>query len=115
MTDENELTCYFGRWRAKAKPDKAVRLGETLAELMNNQIMPRQEAIGMAVELWEQLLPAELRRHCEIVDIAAGRLKVRVDSPSYLQELRLCSPELLGQFQEYCPRAQIKAIKLVYQ
>ena len=115
MTDENELMRYFGRRRAKAKPDRTVRLGETLAELMNNQIAPRQEAAGLAAELWEQLLPAELRRHCEIVGLAAGRLKVRVDSPSYLQELRLCSSELLSQFQEHCPRAQIKAIKFVYQ
>jgi len=90
---------------------RTARLGDILSELMEQQISPQQARFGSIIELWSQLLPPELHRHCRIADISGGQLKVLVDSPSYMYELRLCSSALLGELQRQCPRARIRKIK----
>ena len=78
---------------------------------MENQILPRQARFEAVVELWSQLLPAELRRHCKLADISGGQLKELVDSPTHLCELQWCSSQLLEELQQQCPRARIREIK----
>jgi len=43
---------------------------------MEEKITPRQGMFESVVRIWGELLPAELSRHCRIVDISAGSLKV---------------------------------------
>ena len=97
----------------RVRPNRATRLGDILSELMENRISPQQARFGTLAELWSELLPAELRRHCKLADIIGGQLKVAVDSPSYANELRWCSAELLDELQRQFPRAKIKGIKVV--
>jgi len=99
--------------RMGIKRRKPRRLGDTLVELMENQIAPRRARFGSVAEVWEQLLPAELRRHCRIADIRGGRLKVVADSPSYQFELRLCSSEFVKELTVRCPRAKVERIEVV--
>ena len=111
--DEREQLRSIVRWRTKHKPDSAARLADALSELMENRISPRHTRFGSVVELWGGLLPAELAQHCKLADISSGQLKVQVDSPSYMHELRLCSSELLSEIQRQCPKARIEKIKFV--
>jgi len=99
--------------RYRKKPDKPVVLGDTVRALVENLVSPRQAVFGPVAQLWNQLLPEELRRHSKISDISDGQMKVQVDSPSHAYELRLCSSELLKKLQQQCPRAKIKKIKFV--
>jgi len=112
MDDSQQLSHIADR-RTKQKPDRTVRLGDTIDQLMESRISPQQARFSAVAELWSQLLPDGLRRHCKIADFNAGQLKVLVDLPPYMHELRLCSSELLKELQQRCPRAQIKRIKLV--
>jgi hypothetical protein len=98
--------------RTRPGSNKAVRLGDVLGELMEGQISPRQARFESIVDLWCQLLPVELRRHCKIADISGGQLKVLVDSSSYANELRWCSSQLLEELGQRCPQARIKRIKV---
>ena len=98
---------------ARKRPQRTARLGDVVRQLMERQILPRQAKFEPVVQLWNQLLPEELRRHCEIVDFSSGQLKVRVDSPSHASELRWCSSQLLDEIQDQCPRAKLKEIKVV--
>jgi predicted nucleic acid-binding Zn ribbon protein len=111
MGESERLRNAMGRRRAG--PDRATRLGDILSELMENRISPQQARFGTLAELWGELLPAELRWHCKLADISGGQLKVVVDSPSYANELRWCSSELLDELQRQFPRAKIKGIKFV--
>jgi len=97
----------------RSKPKSAVRLGDIAKDLMEYRISPQQARFEPIAEAWSQLLPAELRRHCKIVDISGGRLKVQVDLPSYRYELQLCSSQLVAEMQRQCPRARIKQIKFI--
>ena len=97
--------------RKKSQLNRTAKLGDVVKELMDKQISPRHAIFSSVVESWEQLLPSELGRHCEIVDISGGCLKVAVDSPSYMYELRLCSRQILEQLDEQCPRARVRRIE----
>jgi hypothetical protein len=113
--DENRLLCGASntavKWRAGPRSKKTPLLGEAVRQLMDDFVSPRQAIFSAVEHLWNELLPAELARHCRLADIAGGQLKVFVDSPPYMHELRLCSPELLGQFDRRCPQARIKRIQ----
>ena len=109
--DEGEQLRRIVNLRAKPKPNRTTRLGDAVKVLMDERISPRHAMFSLVVEFWNQLLPSELGRHCEIVDISGGRLKVAVDSPSYMYELRLCSRQILEQLQQQCPQAHIRKIE----
>ena len=113
MNEGKQLLYNAVEGRRLRKADRTVRLGDTVQQFMAEQVSPRQARFGAVAELWGQLLPAELCRHCEIVDISGGQLKVRVDSPAYKYELQLCSSELLEELQEQCPKARLTEIKFV--
>jgi len=117
MTDESKQLYNSGmvgiRQRPEPRYDRIARLGEVVGQLMDSRILPRQARFGMVAELWGRLLPVELRRHCEVADISGGQLKVRVDSPAYASELRLCCPRLLEELQRQCPRVKIKRVKFI--
>lgn len=93
--------------------DGFTTLGQAAEQFMNSQVTPQQRKYGDVVEVWEHVLPDELFRHCEIVDISGGNLSVQVDSPSYKYELHLCSSEILKELQKECPRARLTKIKLI--
>ena len=111
--DEIERLQNTLRCRRSRKPYSAAGLGQVAQQLLDRQISPRQAVFSEVAETWSEMLPAELGRHCEIVDISAGLLKVQVDSPSYMYELQLCSSELLDELRQECPRARLTKIKFV--
>lgn len=113
MTIEDEQLYSAVQWQRKQRRGEAVRLGDVTRELMENRISPQQARFGPITEIWNRLLPEELRRHCKIAGFSAGRLKVLVDLPAYMYEMQLCSSEILSELRRQCPRAHIKKIKFV--
>jgi hypothetical protein len=113
MVKEDEQLRRAVERQASYRADKSfTSLGDVLSELVEGRISPQQTRFELITEAWSQLLPTELYQHCKIVDISGGRLKVTVDSPSYMYEMRLLSRELLRELAQWCPRARIKEIKL---
>ena len=94
--------------RPKAK--KAFAIGALVGDILDKQILPSQKQFGPVVEVWQQLLPDELREHCRLDSVRGGRLKVLVDSPSYLHELQSCRNELLERLQDGCKSARLSGI-----
>ncbi|MDT8301529.1 MAG: DUF721 domain-containing protein [Sedimentisphaerales bacterium] len=95
------------------KLDRTAKVGDVARMFVTKWVSPRQARFGAIVEVWSRLIPAELSKHCEIVDLDGGKLKVSVDSPSYKYELQLCSSELLKELQQQCPRVRLTEIKFV--
>jgi predicted nucleic acid-binding Zn ribbon protein len=91
--------------------DNTASLGDVLSGLMGDRISPRQEMFGLIAGAWSQLLPVELCQHCKIAEVSNGRLKVFVDSSSYMYEMQLLSSELLKELASQCPQAKIREIK----
>jgi len=87
------------------------RLGDVVQQFMDERISPRHRRFAAITEVWSVLLPEELCRHCRLGDFSGGQLKVFVDSPSYMHELRLCGPQLLSELQERCRSARVRTIK----
>ena len=99
--------------RQRKRYDRFVKIGQAAEQFFAGQVLPQQKKYGDVIEVWEQVLPEELSKHCEIVEISNGSLSVRVSSPSHKYELRLCSPAILKELQKECPRARITKVKLL--
>jgi hypothetical protein len=113
MGQEEQLLQKAAEKHCIRKSDRTVRLGDIAQQFLTEQVSPKQAKFSLVAEIWNQLLPEELRKHCEIVDISGGKLKVRIDSPAYKYELQLCSAELLKELQQQCPKARLTEIKFV--
>jgi len=94
-------------------PTQVTKLGDVMQELLENRILPLQIKFSLINELWDQLIPAELRQHCRIAGISGRRLKVLADSPSFASELRWHSQSLLKEIEQQCPKVGIKDIECV--
>ncbi|MHC4157670.1 MAG: DciA family protein [Planctomycetota bacterium] len=112
MINDWEQLRNITRWRRR-QPRQAVKLGNVINELVENRISPQQSKYMLITELWNELLPEELCRHCRITGISGGRLKVLVDSPSFASELRWHSAGLLEEIKQQCPQARIKDIQCI--
>jgi len=99
------------RSTVNGRADRVVRLDSAVQELVGGRISPQQDIFASIDKLWSQLLPSGLIQHCKIDDVSGGQLKVKVDSPLYVHELRLICSELLKELQKQCPKARIKKIK----
>jgi hypothetical protein len=88
------------------QPLEACRLGDVVSEYLIRQVGPRQAYFYKVVEAWGELIPAHLQEHCTLADLSEGQLKVTVDSPVYLYELRLHRDELLQQLRRRAGRTQ---------
>ena len=113
MMDEGGELHNIAKKQTERKRGTTVRLAEVARRVMDERISPRQAKLGSVIELWSELLPDELARHCKLVDVTAGQLKVQVDSPSYASELRWCSSQLIEELQRHCPQAGIKKVKFI--
>jgi len=87
------------------------RLFDVVRQLLEERIGPRQDVFACVSQLWEELLPETLRQHCRLDGISGGCLKVLVDSPCYMHELRFLSESLLDELNRSCPKARITRIK----
>jgi len=112
MIRGNRQDKYAGRNPTADIANGAVKLGQVVRQVLENQISPRQGRFSAVIESWQRLVPVEFACHCKIIDLRAGVLKVTVDSPSYMYELQLCRSALLSELQRQCPVARIGKIEL---
>jgi len=80
---------------------------------MDERVCARYEQAERLRQSWLEVVPAELAAHCRIEEFAAGVLKVVVDGPAYMHELRLAKRELCDQLNSLAPRCAVKYIKIV--
>ena len=109
--NEDEQLRTLAAGRTKTRSDSTVKLADAIQRVMENKIAPRQERYNQVARAWKQILPPALLKHCRISNIHSGVVRVRVDSPAYIHELKLSSPELLKQLRQSCPRAKITKIQ----
>ena len=112
MLDRGDEDVARSKHGSGARSVTSVELGDVLAQLMEEQILPERARVESVGEQWAQLLPPEVRRHSKIAGISRGQLNVLVDAPAYMYELQLRSTQLVEQLQRRCPRAGIRKIKL---
>ena len=91
---------------------EAVRLGDAAEVFMEERAGPARRSSGSLEQAWAALVPGGLAGHCRLDGLRAGRLRVLVDSPAHLYELRLCSKELVARLRGLCPEARIREIRL---
>ncbi|MBN2456741.1 MAG: DUF721 domain-containing protein [Sedimentisphaerales bacterium] len=86
------------------------QLGDAIAKLMAGDLQSKCEKFEVVAESWDELVPPEVRGHCRIAGISSGQVRIAVDSPAYLYQMRLVSSELLPMLQQLCPMARFRKI-----
>lgn len=113
MMDRDRRLTYGTNCHRQNISGQAVKLADSLAEVMETRIAPLQRRFGSVAETWKRLLPAELSAHSRPTAIGSGQLTVQVDSPSYMYHLQICRSDILRELQRQCPHAGIKHIEFV--
>jgi len=74
---------------------RASRAGSILQQLLNAQGMERKMREYRAWEVWEKVVGPQIAGHARPLRLREGVLEVRVDHPTWMQQLRLMAPEIL--------------------
>ena len=97
-------------WRQNKRPFSATKLGVSLSSFVEKTVSPKQSNYSIVSAAWQEILPEQLVKHTRIKQIDKGCLKIVVDSPAYMYELRLGSDMLLEEIQRRCGKAGINKI-----
>ncbi|MBN1816450.1 MAG: DUF721 domain-containing protein [Sedimentisphaerales bacterium] len=97
-------------WQTRPGP-LATPLGQTVRQYLQerNGVFQKNKSI---VDLWNEIVPPEMRCHCTVKKIEAGTLTVEVDPGAYMHEMRLMSDELLRYLGSRSGRSGIRRIVL---
>lgn len=109
---DNEDLLRIAKQRQTVKRNEAVKLSDCLGKI-KEEIKPINRRFAAVEDVWNRVLPQELRSHSRIDDITGGRLKIKVDSPAYTYMLRMRATDILGELAQSCPAAKIKEIIFV--
>ena len=93
------------------KRTEACTIGRILADFVET-LGPMHDRYDSVADAWEQLLPGNLRSHCQVSGLTNGCLRLVADGSSYLYELQLCRPVLLRELQRVCPAAKVRRIEV---
>jgi len=88
-------------------------LGEVLGPMVHGRLSARCEHSVLLQQCWAEILPAVLAGKCRIDEFSSGVLKVMVDGPGYMHELRLCKEELCSELNAAVSGVKIKEMKLL--
>lgn len=111
MDDEEKFLCSTaGRPRSLEK--SVSRLGLSTRTYLKGRGSQLEKNAGV-VDVWRQILPYELHKHCSLAGIYGGTMRLEVEPGPYMHEMRLVSGGLLEHLQNRCRQAGIKRIVLV--
>ena len=65
------------------------------------------------VDIWQELLPENLREACSLESISGGVVLVAVEPGPYMHELSMLSEELVQHLRQLSPQAGVRKIRLV--
>ena len=99
-------------WQKKVSAAPA-KLGDCIQQFMIDTVEPKTEQYQTICQIWEKIVPENLRHHCRIIETENGIVKVQADSSSFLFELRLNSQQMLRQIQNEDKSLRIKNLKFV--
>ncbi len=92
--------------------ENVTLLSEVLGPMVHERLSARCKQSVLLQQCWDEILPPELTDKCRIDEFSAGALKIMVDGPGYMHEMRLCKEELRGELNAAVPGIKIKEIKL---
>ena len=100
-------------WQQRQFDDRVVPLGQPLAFLMKHTLAGRVRKLGRLAEIWDDLIPEDIRDHTALESFSRGVLTVIVDSAPHRYQLRmLLDGGLRRQIQAHF-RGELNKIRLV--
>ncbi|MFA5424686.1 MAG: DUF721 domain-containing protein [Phycisphaerae bacterium] len=90
--------------------DDVSQLGDLLGDMVG-RFGERHELTVKLEQAWSEILPAGLSEHCRLDEVSAGVLKVNVDGPGYMHEIRMCKRQLCDALNKAVPGLKIRDIK----
>jgi len=86
------------------------RLGALVCDYMTKQIEPTQQRMSVLRAVWAKVVPPRLRSHCRAAELVKGELKILVDGPVYLYQLRVLAVELLTDLRKTPPARKVRKL-----
>ena len=89
------------------------KLGEILAELIEDKDWRNGLAEGSLLTKWGDVVGSEISQNSEPITLLDGRLTIRAKSSAWATQLRLLSPELLRRIQTHPAGASTEELLII--
>ena len=90
--DDNELLNSIVRGRTSREEWRQAQDIKTIYAGYVEKWLQRHRRQVRVVDLWEEILPAELSKHCRLASLLRGVLKVEVEAGPYMFEMQNIIP-----------------------
>ena len=84
--DDAQLRTIWQQWQFR---DRFVQLGQPLAVFMKHTLAGQVRRLGKLAEIWDELLPEDIRDHTALDGFSHGVLTAMVDSAPHRYRLRV--------------------------
>lgn len=103
--------------KARVLPDEeaAVKGPEPIGNLVGQFLQGHCrdfERSSEVLDVWEQLLPADLRTCCRPGRMERETLVIEAPAGPYLYRVKMLSEQILERLNELCPRSRIRKIRI---
>ncbi len=75
-------------WQQRQMINSTALLGQPMAVLMKYVLAKKVRQLGKLAEIWDELIPADIREHTALDGFARGVLTVIVDSAAHRHQLQ---------------------------
>jgi predicted nucleic acid-binding Zn ribbon protein len=111
MDEDGRLRNVTSKAQAIAKARKPQALAKAINEYIAEHVEQKHEENQDIAKAWRETVPSQLASFCRLAEITRGRVRIVVQSPSHLYQLRLSERELLLAMQKRCGRKAVKELK----
>jgi hypothetical protein len=74
-------------WQQRQINDTFVHLSQPMSALMKHRLAKKVRQLSQLAEIWDEVIPDEIREHTALESLSSGVLTVMVDSAAHRYEL----------------------------
>ena len=110
MSDDDILR-GAASWQFKPKHTD-LRLGDEITSYLkqHHRAFEKNAAI---IDVWPQIVPELLQRHCRLDKRVGNTLYVQVMPGAYMHQIRMMTDEILEKMKQLAPRCGVRKIRIM--
>ena len=93
-----------------ASGDEPIELADALERVLGSLGAPPADVLSTVFHRWDEVVGADVARHCRPVAVEGDRLVVAASDPAWASEVRWLSDRVLARVNELSSNDRLKSI-----
>lgn len=95
-----------------SRRDEPIELGDALERVLGSLGAPSADLLTTVFQRWEEVVGAEVARHCRPAAVEGGRLVVLASDPAWASEVRWLADEVVARVNELSSTDRLSSVEV---